>query len=79
MRLSELLPGQHATVTGFEGDVPTRVFEMGLLPGTEVELVRTAPLGDPLELRVRGFHLSLRKDEAQGIVVLREDAAPAGG
>jgi len=79
MRLSELLPGQRATVTGFEGDVPPRVFEMGLLPGTEVELVRTAPLGDPLELRVRGFHLSLRKDEAQGIVVLREDAAPAGG
>jgi ferrous iron transport protein A len=68
-RLSDLAPGERATVTGFEGDVPARVFEMGLLPGTVVEVVRTAPLGDPLELRVRGFYLSLRRDEAAGVVV----------
>ena len=69
MRLSDLSPGEHATVTSFEGDVPARVFEMGLLPGTEVEVVRVAPLGDPMELRVRGFYLSLRRDEAAGVVV----------
>jgi Fe2+ transport system protein FeoA len=42
---------------------------MGLLPGTPVSLVRLAPLGDPLELKVRGYHLSVRKAEADHIWV----------
>ncbi len=46
-----------------------RMREMGLLPGTRVKLVRTAPLGDPLEIEVRGYHLSLRRDEAARIVI----------
>lgn len=46
-----------------------RLREMGLLPGTRVTLVRTAPLGDPLEIKVRGYHLTLRKSEAEHIVV----------
>ena len=46
---------------------------MGLTPGTEFEVTRTAPLGDPVEIRVRGFDLSLRKDEA---AILKIEASP---
>jgi len=46
-----------------------RLLEMGLLVGTPVELVRFAPLGDPLEIKVRGYHLTLRKHEAELIWV----------
>jgi ferrous iron transport protein A len=48
-----------------------RILEMGLLVGTTVELVRFAPLGDPVEIKVRGYHLSLRKHEAEQIFVRR--------
>ena len=46
-----------------------RLLEMGLLVGTSVELVRFAPMGDPLEIKVRGYHLTLRKHEAEQIWV----------
>lgn len=46
-----------------------RVMEMGLLSGTRIELVRFAPLGDPVEIKVRGYNLSLRKHEAEQIWV----------
>jgi ferrous iron transport protein A len=46
-----------------------RLMEMGLLVGTPVELVRFAPLGDPVEIRVRGYNLTLRKSEAEQILV----------
>lgn len=46
-----------------------RLMEMGLLVGTAVELVRFAPLGDPVEIKVRGYHLTLRKNEAEQIWV----------
>ncbi len=46
-----------------------RLMEMGLLVGTPVELVRFAPLGDPVEIKVRGYHLTLRKSEAEQILV----------
>ena len=46
-----------------------RLLEMGLLPGTPVELVRFAPLGDPVEIKLRNYHLSLRKLEADKIQV----------
>jgi ferrous iron transport protein A len=47
----------------------SRLMEMGLLVGTQVELVRFAPLGDPVEIKVRGYHLTLRKNEAEQIWV----------
>jgi ferrous iron transport protein A len=47
----------------------SRLLEMGLLVGTPVELVRFAPLGDPVEIKVRGYHLTLRKHEADLIFV----------
>lgn len=49
--------------------VARRLLEMGLLPGTEVRVVRVAPLGDPIELSLRGYALSIRKAEAMGISV----------
>ena len=53
----------------YDGDPPVRLLEMGLVPETPVEVVRLAPLGDPMDLRVRGFHLSVRKAEAAHVVV----------
>jgi len=46
-----------------------RLMEMGLLIGTQVELVRFAPMGDPVEIKVRGYNLTLRKNEAEQILV----------
>ena len=69
--LDRLAPGEHAVVTGFAGTPPGRLLEMGLVPGTPVEVVRLAPLGDPMDLRVRGFHLSVNKHEAAALTVRR--------
>ena len=69
--LDQLAAGEIATVTGYAGDPPGRLLEMGLVPGTPVEVVRLAPLGDPMDLRVRGFHLSVRKHEAAALTVRR--------
>jgi ferrous iron transport protein A len=69
--LSSLAPGSAAKVT--EINVPSesrpRLMEMGLLVGTPVELVRFAPMGDPVEIKVRGYHLTLRKHEVDQIFV----------
>lgn len=66
--LRELRPGERGTITGFAtDDPPGRLLEMGLLPGTFVEVVRHAPLGDPIDVKVRGYHLSIRKHEAESI------------
>jgi len=69
--LTALPVGAAGTVT--EIKVPpehrSRLLEMGLLVGTPVELVRFAPLGDPVEIKVRGYHLTLRKHEADLIFV----------
>jgi ferrous iron transport protein A len=69
--LSLLSVGASATVRDLpkQGTTFLRLREMGLLPGTPVTLIRTAPLGDPLEIKVRGYHLTLRKSEAEHIVV----------
>jgi ferrous iron transport protein A len=65
--------GQRGRVTGF--DLPPeqrqRLLEMGMTVGSEFSIVRFAPLGDPIELKVRGYHLSLRKHEAAGIRAAR--------
>jgi ferrous iron transport protein A len=68
---SPVAPG--ATVTVAEINLPPatrpRLMEMGLLVGTKVELVRFAPMGDPVEIKVRGYNLTLRKSEAEQILV----------
>lgn len=70
MTLKDLRPGESGTVTGYEGlGAAGRLMEMGLIPGTEVMVVRLAPMGDPMDLKVRGYHLSIRKREAARIYV----------
>lgn len=69
--ITALAPGAGGKV--IEIKVPSasrpRLMEMGLLVGTAVQLVRFAPLGDPVEIKVRGYHLTLRKHEADQIFV----------
>ncbi len=71
LKLSELAVGSRATVRMFPGQGAAflRLREMGVLPGTPITLVRTAPLGDPLEIQVRGYSLTLRKSEAEHVMV----------
>lgn len=71
MLLSEIKTGQVVSVLSIAGQSSfrRRLMELGLVPGTRVELVRVAPLGDPVELLVRGASLSIRKAEAGVIAV----------
>ncbi len=70
--LSQVPAGAEAQIRGFDPfcQEAHRLREMGLLPGTTVKLIRWAPLGDPLEIKVRGYHLSLRKNQADHIEVI---------
>jgi Fe2+ transport system protein FeoA len=72
--LSELKPKERGTIVkvGGDGSVRRRILDMGVVPGTEVEIVKVAPLGDPVDLLIRGYHLSLRKEEAGEILVEKE-------
>jgi Fe2+ transport system protein FeoA len=71
--LSVLKIGEKARVLSF--DLPPehrqRLLEMGLTVGAEFEVVRFAPLGDPIDIKVRGYHLSLRKKDAAGVRITR--------
>lgn len=57
------------TAVGGEGALRCRLLDMGLIPKTTVVIEKVAPLGDPIELRVRGYSLSLRKEDARNISV----------
>ena len=69
--LAEAKVGQHGRVLQVEGmdDVAVRLLEMGLTPGVEFELLGIAPLGDPIEITIRGYRLSLRKSEAARVTI----------
>ena len=69
--IKELRIGETARVVKLygEGAVKRRIMDMGITKGTSVTLRKVAPLGDPLELRVRGYELSLRKEDAEKIEV----------
>lgn len=71
MTLRDLKPGQSGKVTsiGEKGPMRRRLMDMGVTPGTEIKVIKVAPLGDPIEVNIRGYELSLRKDEAQRIIV----------
>jgi ferrous iron transport protein A len=72
MNLSELKEGQSAEIkalNGLSGDVRKRLMIMGLLPNTVVKVIRRAPLGDPLQVEVRGVSLALRENIARSIEV----------
>jgi ferrous iron transport protein A len=69
--LAELAPGERGRVISVAGDqdATRRLMDLGLIRGTTVEVIRRAPLGDPLEVKLRGFMLTLRRAEAEHITV----------
>jgi len=71
MKLANLPVGKTAKVLSIDGNTPItkRLMEMGVVPGVAVRLVKSAPFGDPVEIRVRGYNLAMRKSEAQTIEV----------
>ena len=75
IKLSDLPVGSSAIVSEFPKSGPAflRLREMGLLAGTKLTLVRTAPLGDPLQIKVRGYHLTVRKSEAEHVLVQQSE------
>lgn len=78
LKLSDLAHGTPAIVRQVlnSGSASVRLREMGLLPGTKITLVRAAPMGDPLEIAIRGYHLTLRKSEAEHILVEPDNSQP---
>lgn len=73
--LDKINPGQSATVVGFTHDTPVarRLTELGLVPGRQVTYLRSAPLRDPMEIRVGGSCLSLRHSDAALVTVELDD------
>lgn len=71
MTLNNLPIGATAKVLAVHGNnaVTRRLMEMGIIPGVLVRVIKTAPFGDPLEIHVRGYHLAMRKSEADSIEV----------
>ena len=69
--LSDLKPGQSGVISkvGGSGRAHRRILDMGVVSGTRIEMERVAPLGDPIEVKVKGYHLTLRKEEAANIQV----------
>ena len=69
--LSELEPGEKGMIVrvGGTGSIHQRLLDMGVVAGTSVEVVRAAPLGDPIEIKLKGYNLTLRKKEAANIEV----------
>jgi Fe2+ transport system protein FeoA len=73
--LSSLQPGDRGRVkkVSGEGNLKRKLLDMGIIPGVVLEVVKLAPLGDPIEIKIRGYNLSLRKDEAGRISVEVEE------
>jgi ferrous iron transport protein A len=73
IHLSDLLPGEEATISGLDSENADhdRLLDLGLHNGTPIRIVKYAPLGDPIEIKIRGYHLSIRKSMARQIRVCR--------
>ena len=71
MKLKELSVGSDAVITavGGEGSLRQHFLDMGVIPGTEISVVKLAPMGDPMEIRIRGYELTLRLEDAGRIEV----------
>ena len=69
--LRELRPGEKGRIAKISGggSVRRRILDMGVVKGADIEMERVAPLGDPIEVKIKGYHLSLRKEEAANIQV----------
>lgn len=79
MTLDQISIGSTATITavGGEGALRLRLLDMGLIPHTRVVLRKVAPMGDPMEIHVRGYELTLRVDDARKITVAMEKETKA--
>ena len=77
MTMDELKPGQSAYISsvGGSGALRHHLLDMGLTPQTEITLQKVAPMGDPIEIMVRGYELTLRVDDAKKIEVRAEEDA----
>ncbi len=73
MTLNELKSGEECTITkvGGSGELRCRLLDMGLIPKTRVKIVKLAPMGDPMELLIRGYKLTIRLDDAKLIEVVK--------
>jgi len=71
-RLSELKPGDKGIISRVTGDreLRRRLLDMGLTRGTEITVIRRAPLGDPVEFLLKGYNLSLRREEGENVYVI---------
>ena len=73
MTIADLQIGQSGIIVtvGGEGALRLRFLDMGLIPGTRVQLQKVAPMGDPIQIRVRGYELTIRKEDA-GMIGIQE-------
>lgn len=74
MTIDDLAIGQSGVIgtVGGEGPLRLRFLDMGLIPGTRVTLQKVAPMGDPIQIRVRGYELTIRREDAR-VITLREE------
>ncbi len=75
MTLNDLAIGKKAVITAVngEGALRLRLLDMGLIPGTTVKVIKIAPLGDPIEITLRGYELTIRREHAKEIIIKEED------
>jgi Fe2+ transport system protein FeoA len=75
MTLDKLPIGKTATITqvGGEGALRCRLLDMGIIPKTKVNVIKVAPMGDPIEINIRGYELTIRMDDARKIEIKEED------
>lgn len=81
LSFSEMTVGETGKIIGFKKGSKAyrqKLLAMGLTPGTEFEVTRYAPMGDPVEIKVRGFALSLRKDEANALILEKTSTIHSG-
>lgn len=80
MTLRDLKPGNFCVVKSInaEGAFKRRIMDMGITTGVEIKMVKVAPLGDPVEVSLRGYQLSLRKSEAESIEISIEGCSSVG-
>ena len=69
--LSRINPGKKARIIRIigKGSARRRILDMGMVPGAEIEVIKRAPLGDPIEFKIKGYNITLRKKEAEQIIV----------
>ena len=81
-KIKDLRIGESAEIVGYDSTDPryrSRLLSMGLTKGTVIKLLKLAPLGDPVEIEVKGFNLSLRKAEADVLQISKEISSKATG